>query len=372
MQVMIKVSVIVPVYNVEPYLKRCMDCLINQSLKDIEVICIDDFSTDNSLTILKEYSAKSSIFKIIELEKNQGAAVARNIGLEISTGEYLAFVDPDDAIDLNYFEDLYKKAKETNADIVKCQMKLISKNGNITEGCVSEKVKKFGLYAFTSEWQTALYKHSLLTDNYIKFVPSIIKSQDSVFLNDVLLCANSIELIDTVSYYYYKRDGSLNSKKILLKNIYSAICAKSLILENINKSNLYDNDFKNYIYLYNFHITAYLEKYYQNDTEEAHVFCIKKFIESYDNCKYKQALDKNFKYKNLLPLIKKHMILDIVKVLNRYTSYREFQFYNEYKFLEQIFSVKKYKDLDNTFKVLCLLGLKFCLNSENKGQNLQR
>ena len=121
-----KISVIVAVYNVGPYLKCGMDCLLNQTLKDMEFICIDDCSTDNSLEILREYAQKDSRFKIIESEKNGGAAIARNKGLDVATGEYLGFMDPDDTIDLNYYEELYKKAKEGNFDIVKCPRKNIS------------------------------------------------------------------------------------------------------------------------------------------------------------------------------------------------------------------------------------------------------
>ncbi len=117
---MAKISIIVAVYNVAPYLRRSMDCLINQTMDDLEFICVDDCSTDNSLSILREYETKDSRFKIITSEVNGGAAVARNKGLKVATGEYLGFIDPDDTIDLNYYEELYKKAIEANYDIVKC------------------------------------------------------------------------------------------------------------------------------------------------------------------------------------------------------------------------------------------------------------
>ena len=90
-----KVSVIIPVYNVEKYLKQCLDSVVNQTLKDIEIICVNDGSTDNSLEILEEYAQKDNRIIIISQE-NQGQSVARNIALEKATGEYVGFVDSDD------------------------------------------------------------------------------------------------------------------------------------------------------------------------------------------------------------------------------------------------------------------------------------
>ena len=112
-----KISVIIPVYNVEKYLPKCLDSLINQTLSDIEIICINDCSTDNSLEILEEYASKDERIKIIDLKENQGAAAARNKGLEIAKGEYLGFVDPDDYVDLNFYEELYKKGTILNSSL---------------------------------------------------------------------------------------------------------------------------------------------------------------------------------------------------------------------------------------------------------------
>ena len=97
---MVKVSVIIPVYNVEPYLKQCMDSVVGQTLKDIEIICVDDGSTDNSLDILREYAAEDSRIQIIE-QKNAGAGAARNNGMRYATGKYLSFLDSDDFFERN-------------------------------------------------------------------------------------------------------------------------------------------------------------------------------------------------------------------------------------------------------------------------------
>ena len=99
-----KVSVIIPAYNVAPYLPRCLDSLLNQTLHDIEIICIDDKSTDNSLEVLREYEQKDKRIKVISLKKNSGAPTARNAGIDAAPGEFMGFVDADDYVEDNFFD----------------------------------------------------------------------------------------------------------------------------------------------------------------------------------------------------------------------------------------------------------------------------
>lgn len=112
-----KVSVILPVYNVENYLKQCMDSIVAQTLSDIEIICVDDGSTDASLAILKEYEKKDDRVKVL-CQENAGAGAARNKGLAIATGEYLSFLDSDDFFSLDMLEKTYCQAKEEDADVI--------------------------------------------------------------------------------------------------------------------------------------------------------------------------------------------------------------------------------------------------------------
>ncbi len=114
-----KVSVVMPVYNVEPYLRQCLDSVLNQTLKEIEIICVDDGSTDASLDILKEYAEKDKRITVIT-QKNLYAGVARNAGLSQAKGEYLSFLDSDDFFELNMLEEMYRKGKEDNSDVVIC------------------------------------------------------------------------------------------------------------------------------------------------------------------------------------------------------------------------------------------------------------
>ena len=108
-----KVSIVIPVYNVEEYLRRCLDSVVNQTLRDIEIICINDGSTDNSSHILAEYQSKENRLRVIS-QKNGGQSKARNAGLEVATGEYIYFLDSDDYIKTYALEKLYTIAKTNN------------------------------------------------------------------------------------------------------------------------------------------------------------------------------------------------------------------------------------------------------------------
>ncbi len=111
-----KVSIIIPVYNVEKYLKECLNSVVNQTLKEIEIICVDDGSTDNSLSILEEYAKKDNRINLLKQE-NSGAGAARNKGLDSARGEYIYFLDSDDFLELNAIEILYNQIAKNQADI---------------------------------------------------------------------------------------------------------------------------------------------------------------------------------------------------------------------------------------------------------------
>ena len=107
----VKVSIVVPVYNVEQYLRECLDSLINQTLEDIEIICVNDGSTDGSLSILREYESNDSRVKVID-KPNAGYGQTMNVGMDVASGEYVGFVDSDDCVATDMYERLYQIAKQ--------------------------------------------------------------------------------------------------------------------------------------------------------------------------------------------------------------------------------------------------------------------
>lgn len=112
-----KVSIIVPIYNVEPYIDECLDSLVRQTIKELEFICIDDGSVDNSYKILEQYAEYDARFIVLK-QNREGQGIGRNKCIELAKGEYIAFVDPDDKLELNAMEELYNFAKENDAEVV--------------------------------------------------------------------------------------------------------------------------------------------------------------------------------------------------------------------------------------------------------------
>lgn len=124
-----KVSVIVPVYNTEKYLKRCLDSLVKQTLENLEIIVIEDCSPDNSKDILKEYEKKyKDKIKVFHNKTNKGIGYNRNLGIKNATGKYVAFVDSDDYVDFNYFEKMYDYAEENECDLVVSNLKRVDES----------------------------------------------------------------------------------------------------------------------------------------------------------------------------------------------------------------------------------------------------
>ena len=126
----IKVSIIIPVYNAEKHLKQCLNSLISQTINEIEVICVDDCSTDNSQNIIEDFNTKDDRIRYFSMRKNSGSGLARNKGINHAKGEYLSFVDADDhIINTNCYEEIYKFAHKNSADMVSTNLKLFTNDG---------------------------------------------------------------------------------------------------------------------------------------------------------------------------------------------------------------------------------------------------
>lgn len=219
---MAKISVVVPVYNVEKYLKECIDSIINQTLEDIEIICVNDGSTDSSLEILNDYAKKDS--RIIVINKsNSGYGHTMNMGLNAASGEYIGIIESDDFADKNMFEDLYKLAKEYDADIVKgdwynywSKNKFARKNNRISSAktlkLTNSKQDKSLLRINPSVW-SAIYKKEFLNKYNIRFLETPGASyQDLAFSFKIFALAERVILTDK-AYLYYRQDNMNSSVK---------------------------------------------------------------------------------------------------------------------------------------------------------------
>lgn len=204
-----KVSIIIPVYSVEQYLKRCLESVVNQTLKDIEIICVNDCSPDNSLVILQEYAQKDNRIKIIDFKENQGAAAARNVGIENATGEYLGAVDGDDWIDADFYEKLYNEAQKENADIVIADYyNVIDENGKEKKYQYLNTKKiaqsKYHLFSHCS----AIYRRKMIIENNVKYLSVVSVDYDYPYIMQALYYAKKISIVESTFYYYFTRENS--------------------------------------------------------------------------------------------------------------------------------------------------------------------
>lgn len=228
---MCKVSIIIPVYNVEKYLNKCVQSAINQTLRDIEIILVDDESPDNCPRMCDEYAKQDSRIKVVH-KKNGGLGFARNSGLEVATGEYVTFLDSDDFVDLYTYEHLYNIAKTENLDAVYYKFKRFIYEEEIEQAEPSkeitkyekENIKELMLDIIASEPSakvdhkiqcsscTAMYRMNIINDNRVRFHSEReLISEDLIFNLDFLKHAKSVVFNKGEHYHYRVNPTSLTS-----------------------------------------------------------------------------------------------------------------------------------------------------------------
>lgn len=268
----IKVSIIVPIFNTEKFLSKCITSIISQSLEEIEIICVDDGSEDNSLSIIQEYAKTDKRIKIIT-QKNQKQGAARNRGLKVATGEYVGFVDSDDYIQEDFFEKLYNTAKNYNADIVCASIIRKRKNSQkfrleytktLVAEDIDEKLKVCTSIGGDYNWNVwnKIYNRKFLLSHNIYFEENVY-FEDVNFTIKALHLSNFIVTVPNTFYYYYARANSIvkraqnHKKRQDLLNAYSKLyyyCNKNNI--NLSKTNSYCTK----IYLKIFNLTILSSK----------------------------------------------------------------------------------------------------------------
>ncbi len=249
-----KVSIIVPVYNVENYLEICLDSLVNQTLKEIEIIIVNDGSPDNSQKIIDKYAKKypQKIKKFIK--ENGGLSDARNYGLQHATGDYIAFIDSDDYVDEDMFAKMYNKAIENNYDIVVCNLKYIYEdtnkielvNSNIKEDIENkEDIKKLLINIYPSACNK-IYKKEIFANNF-RFKKGIL-FEDVEFTCRLIPKINKLGVVKDYFLNYTQRTGTI-SKKANVK-IFDYISNMNGIIDYYKKNNYYDEYFEELEYCY--------------------------------------------------------------------------------------------------------------------------
>lgn len=216
-----KVSIIIPVWGVEKYISKCLDSLVNQTLEDIEIIVVNDGSPDNSQKIIDEYVKKHPDKVKSYIKENGGQGSARNYGIEVSTGEYIGFVDSDDFVELDMFEKLYNKAKQDKSDIVVCG------SYNVSED-YSKKEKDVFVNNYDTDLENVLfgkmavwnkiYKRNIIIDNKITFKEKVWY-EDLAFTLKAIINSSKFSFIDEPLYDYLIRQGSTMNNSNVERNL---------------------------------------------------------------------------------------------------------------------------------------------------------
>jgi glycosyltransferase involved in cell wall biosynthesis len=325
------VSVIIPIYNVDQYLRQCLDSVINQTLKDIEIICVNDGSTDNSLQILEEYAQKDNRIKVVLHKHNKGVGAARNTGLEFVTGEYVLFLDSDDWLELDACECAYNHIKKNKNDIVYFGIniyneetdklnfdfsRLYSFRGNFYNTCLKLNSLTRPYMDYCECWYK-IYKSSFLQKYDIKFTNGHRKYEDQPFYFKALLYANTVSILDKPLYNYRIRETSISQSTNSWDDL---IETRKQILDELLKSEIAD---KKFIDFYVISCTHSLFGYYnrfknKNKKYEKHMYStMRKFFILLDKKNNLQELGEFINYKRISKIIKYNY--EIYK-LNKYAK----------------------------------------------------
>lgn len=333
---MVKVSIIIPIYNKEEYLERCLDSVISQTLEDIEIILINDGSSDKSLEICHKYQEKDNRIKVIN-QKNSGVSIARNRGMKEASGEYIAFIDPDDYIEQNMYSSMYKLCEENKAEVCICNFYIHNDLGirpvtvrptsvlNEKEEIINQVVLNMlapkdlngrSDSMMGNVWRLLIRKESV-NKNIIDFPAGIPLMEDLIFCIKLFSKTNKI-CFDSSYHYHYCIQGD-SASIIYRENRYELQLEVIKILEELlKKENIYDIAKKRLNNRYiNLGISSIMNeshssnpKTLKNKIEKVKIICsqpeIYAALDSIDYSKYllrKKLVLNAMKHKNALYLI---------------------------------------------------------------------
>lgn len=348
-----KISIIIPVYNAEQYLRKSLESIIKQTYQNIEIICIDDCSTDNSLKILEEYAKQDQKIKIIKNSINKGQAYSRNEGLKIANGKYIGFVDADDWIEEDTYETCVNIMKKDNSiDIVSWKVKIVNDNCSDDDlfyktAYNAHQCNLYGKHYLTSDviletnsviWNK-LFKKELIDDKHIEF-PNGLIFEDTYFIYKYLMNSSYI-FFENKPYYNYVRH-----KNCTLDNVYNSktINNRLKIFERLYNYASENNKISKYKYL----LKSLFEQFIYNDYLNANKKDKKKVI-NFAKCIIKNV-DNNILDSSII-----NKLIDNKLYKIDYLKYPQFTIGNS------LLGLQYYKKGDKSIKIL-FLGAKITIN----------
>ncbi|MBS5037704.1 MAG: glycosyltransferase family 2 protein [Fusobacterium sp.] len=300
----IKISVIVPVYNTSKFLEKCLNSIIEQNFKDIEIIIINDCSTDNSLEIINELIKTDSRIILINKEKNEGLSAARNSGIKIAKGEYVLHIDSDDWIEQNYFKNMYEYAKKNQADIVISDYYLDFNNGKIIYTYDQNKdieLKKenyieniFLSKSYPCVWNK-LIKTELYKKNKIKHPEGIALGEDLAVIPQLMYYSKKIIKLNKAYYHYIQNIFSITKKynENKIYEIYEVLKINEKFFQN-KKMKLSLNLLKTY------HLSIWLFKVKYNFNNKKYIKVLEEYLNLLKKSEIKNIQENKLRIKNYI------------------------------------------------------------------------
>lgn len=249
-----KISVIVPVYNVERYIERCLRSILNQSLHDIELVIVNDCTLDNSMSVVSKFFIHETRMKVINNNVNHGLMMARKIGFDNATGEYIVFCDSDDYLPLNALEILYNEIIKSDTDLVlgSCtyintkERKRYIPRSNVS--CNSLEDIKNALFAgsLKSYLCASIFKRNIFLNSELLFFDNVVVNEDKMLLIQIMMKVSSASVLDLPIYYYCQNDSSstrtLMSMKQLNRALFSYTWCLNYLISNDVPPNMVKKD----------------------------------------------------------------------------------------------------------------------------------
>lgn len=316
-------SIIVPVYNVASYLREGLDSILNQEVQDVEIICINDGSTDNSLSILTEYQTKYNNI-IVKSQENQGVSAARNMGLTIATGTYITFFDPDDWVKPSIYSKLIHYAQVYNLDIAFCAYQTNLSNAIIRQPFIANKSlspidmirSKQQLHssnAFCFSWRM-IFRRDFLLNNKLYYDTKISIGEDTLFNMRAFFLAHKVLYLDEALYIH-----RINNSDSAMNKRYKAQLEQSLQLQIAEKKRI---------------IKTYQVDQYTPITQDMSEDIVNRYTLMLFNNLRNNPNEPN-KIQGIKRILNMPMIIDAMKVIgfrNIYSSWKEYIFYLAMKF----------------------------------------
>lgn len=285
-----KVSVVLPCYNVSRYIGRCLNSLTCQTLSDIEIICVDDKSSDDTAEIIRQYAMRDSRIKLIQQKKNAGVSVARNTGVDAASGEYIGFVDPDDWVERDYYQKLYDKIVAEDADVCAGNTREYYTNGRIkVRNDIINNIIRAKCHFCYTVW-CAIYKTSFIRENNICCPVGITNGEDTVFCIKCAVAANKIVGVKNTYYHYIRYTNSAEGRYYTERHIKSRIQVANMIVDLINDAEISESD---YICYFNKVFRQICWDVFEKTTRRDLLYMsLTAALDIYKRNKYKSYLDK--------------------------------------------------------------------------------